>query len=117
MSLSTVMMSDIATPGHYAVMRTFLTSTTEQLAAVLARFRSTMRANLPRREGFDYGRRHVPLPVDPSHIPAYLPRRRLPLRFQSRFDARAINHWWECLRRTRSSGAEEAVQLGRRFGR
>jgi hypothetical protein len=57
-------------------MKTFLTSTTEHLAAVLAHFRNTVRANQPRPEGFEYRpRTHAPLPADPSRIPAYLRRR------------------------------------------
>ena len=63
-----------------------LTSTAEQLAAVLAHFRSTMRANSPRPEGFEDRRRRDELPTNPLRIPAYLRRRRLHLRTQSRFD-------------------------------
>jgi hypothetical protein len=69
-------------------MKMILMTTTHRLAAALAHFRSTMGANSPRPEGFEYRRRlQVPLPADPSRIPAYLRRRRLALRLQSRFDA------------------------------
>ena len=72
-------------------MKTFLISTTEQLAAVLAHFRSTIRAKSPRPEEFEHRRRrHAPLPADPLRVPAYLRRRRLPLRLRSRFDAQAL---------------------------
>jgi len=59
---------------------------------MLAHFRSSMRAHLPHPDRLEYRRcRHVPLPVDPSRIPTYLRRRRLPLRFQSQFDAQTLN--------------------------
>jgi hypothetical protein len=94
MSLSAVMMVAHQPPVNASAMKPFLTSTTEHLAAVLAYFRSIMRANLPHSEGFEYmhmRRRHVPLPAEPSRIPAYLRRRRLPLRIRPRFDAMALN--------------------------
>lgn len=82
------MMADTATSGHYAAMKTFLNSTTEQVAAVLARFRSAMRANLSRPEGFECRPRQQTLsPADFSRIPAVLRRRRLPLRLHTRLDA------------------------------
>jgi hypothetical protein len=91
MSLSAVMMAARQPPVTAFAMKTFLNSTTEQLAAVPPHFRSTMRANLPHPERLEYRRcRHVPLPVDPSRIPTCLRRRRLPLRFQSRFDAQTL---------------------------
>lgn len=92
MSLSAVMMAARQLPVTAFVMKNLLTSTTEQLAAVLALLRSTMRASLPRPEGFeDRRRRGVALPTDPLRIPAYLRRRRLHLRTQSRFNAQALN--------------------------
>jgi hypothetical protein len=60
-------------------MKAFLTSTTGQLAAVMAYFCSTVRADLPHLEGFEYRLRHAPMTVDPSRISAYLRRRRLPV--------------------------------------
>jgi hypothetical protein len=54
-------------------MKPFLNSTTEQLAAELAHFCSTIRAKLSCPDGFEYRpRRHVPRSVDSSRIPAYL---------------------------------------------
>ena len=91
MSLSAATMVARHPPATAINMKTFLNSTTEQFAAVLAHFCSTMRADLPHLEGFECRRRqNAPMPADQSRIPAYLRRRRLPLRFQSRFDAQAL---------------------------
>jgi hypothetical protein len=82
MSLSPAMM--VARQPPVTAMKMILKTTTKRLATMLA----GMCANVPRREEFDYMRhRHAPLSTDPSRIPAYLRRRRLPLRAQSRFDA------------------------------
>jgi hypothetical protein len=88
MSLSAVMMAARQPPVTAVAMKMILRSTTKRLAAALAHFRSTVGANALRREGFEYEPRpHALSPTDPSRIPAYLRRRRLALRLQSRFDA------------------------------
>jgi hypothetical protein len=99
MSLSAVMMAACQPPVTAVAMKMILTFTTEQLAAMLARFCTTIRANQPRPEGFEHRRRrHVHLPADPSRIPAYLRRHCLSLRLQSRFDAQALHRWQEGVR-------------------
>ena len=88
MSLSPAMM--VARQPPVTAMKMILKATTKRLAAMLA----GMRANVPRRDEVDYMcRQHLPLPADPSRIPAYLRRHRVPLRPQSRFDAEALNPW------------------------
>jgi hypothetical protein len=87
-------------PATSAVaMKMILMTTTRRLAAVLAYFRG-MHANWPRREGLVCKRRqHMPLATDPSRIPAYLRRRRLPLRGpKSRFDVQALGDRCEAVR-------------------
>jgi hypothetical protein len=82
-----VTMAAYQPPVTAIAMKMIPRSTTERLAAMLA----GMRANAPRREEFVYRcRRHAPLLADPSRIPAYLRRHRVPLRLQSRFDADAL---------------------------
>ena len=77
-------------------MKTTLKPTATQFASFLVRCRKTMRAALPQFGATSSTRHlHVLKPVDPSRIPAFLRRRRLLLRTQSRFDAQALNLWQE----------------------
>jgi hypothetical protein len=69
MSLSAVTMATRQSPVNAIAMKMTLMNTTKRLAAILA----GLNTNRPRLEGLEYRRRqHVPLPADPSRLPAYL---------------------------------------------